>query len=373
MTALLKLDGYTRKGHRVTLISPSPYHYYSGMGPGLLAGTYEPQQVRFHIRKMVEARGATFVSGRVEKISAEDRLLHLDDGRSIRYDVASFNTGSKVPMGGMASRDETVVPVKPVINLYRARLAMARLAAVRPLDIAVVGGGPAGVEVAANAWRLMRDNGAGGNISLIAGKRALAGFPPRAYRLVKASLAKRGIEVIEGKRAVELSDHEVILSDGRRLPFDFALVATGVTPSDIFKTSEIPTGSGGGLLVNGYLQSVAHPELFGGGDCIELEGRALAKVGVHAVRQNPVLQHNLMAALEGGEMKTFEPSEDYMLILNLGDGRGLLNKKGWVVDGWLAFLLKDYVDKRFMRRFQVSGELAEGAFGDCNANERSQP
>jgi len=31
----------------------------------------------------------------------------------------------------------------------------------------------------------------------------------------------------------------------------------------------------------------------------------------------------------------------------------------WVWKGRLAFLLKDYIDKRFMRRFQVSGELME--------------
>jgi hypothetical protein len=58
-------------------------------------------------------------------------------------------------------------------------------------------------------------------------------------------------------------------------------------------------------------------------------------------------------------MKTFTPPRNYMLILNMGDGRGILSKSNWVWHGRLSFLLKDFIDKRFMRRFQISGELSE--------------
>jgi NADH dehydrogenase FAD-containing subunit len=99
--------------------------------------------------------------------------------------------------------------------------------------------------------------------------------------------------------------------------------------------------------------------MFGGGDCISFAERPLAKVGVYAVRQNPILYHNLLAALEGREMKTFMPQKDYMLIFNMGNGRGILWKKNFVWEGRLPFLLKDYIDRKFMRKFQVAGELNE--------------
>jgi hypothetical protein len=43
----------------------------------------------------------------------------------------------------------------------------------------------------------------------------------------------------------------------------------------------------------------------------------------------------------------------------MGDGRGILWKKnrGW--EGRLAFLFKDYINRRFMKKIQVSGELHE--------------
>ena len=37
MTFMLNLHEYVQRDHWVTLIGPSPYHYYSGMGPGLLS------------------------------------------------------------------------------------------------------------------------------------------------------------------------------------------------------------------------------------------------------------------------------------------------------------------------------------------------
>jgi NADH dehydrogenase FAD-containing subunit len=123
--------------------------------------------------------------------------------------------------------------------------------------------------------------------------------------------------------------------------------------------SGLPTAVDGGLLVNSYLQSVAYPNIFGGGDCISLEGHSLAKVGVYAVRENPLLYHNLLSALEGGKMMTFKPQKYFLLIFNMGDGQGIFWKKNWVWEGRLAFLLKDYIDRRFMRNFQVSGELDE--------------
>jgi NADH dehydrogenase FAD-containing subunit len=50
IATLFNLNDFARRGHSVTLISPSRYHYYSGMGPGMLSGIYRPQEVRFNIR-----------------------------------------------------------------------------------------------------------------------------------------------------------------------------------------------------------------------------------------------------------------------------------------------------------------------------------
>jgi NADH dehydrogenase FAD-containing subunit len=360
LTALVQLREYLKAGHKVTLISPSPYHYYSGMGPGMLSGSYRPQEVRFHVKKLAQDKGAGFIADVVVAVDPYNHILSLKSGRDIIYDVVSFNTGSEVAAEKyLMTPVENIFAVKPIINLLRAR----RLIMTAPRDalktFLVAGGGAAGVEIAANLWRLLKSERFGGKIILIAGEKLLRGFPEKARVLALRSLQDRKVEVIEGLHVRDVRKDEAVLQDGRTLAFDMAFLATGIRPSPLFKSSGLPVGEDGGLLVNAFLHSVSFPEIFGGGDCISLAGNPLPKVGVYAVRQNPVLFQNLMAALEKSHLKPFVPQRNFLTILNMGDGRGILWRKGWVWHGRLSFILKDYIDRAFMKKFQVSGECDE--------------
>jgi NADH dehydrogenase FAD-containing subunit len=358
LTALKNLSTFTKRGHSVTLISASPFHYYSGMGPGMLAGTYHPSEVRFHIRKMAENQGARFIEDKVVRVDPIGHLLSLRSGANLAYDVVSFNTGSEVPAGSIARfPQDNIVTVKPVVNLLRAKHAILKaIEADRIWKYIVVGGGPAGVEICSNLWRLLDRNRGKGKIVLIAGEKLMPGAPEKVRRLALESLTERGVEIVEGSFVKTVEQSSVTLTGERKHDFDFAFIAIGIRPTPMFADSGLPTGPDAGLLVNAHLQSVDHPDIFGGGDCVSLEGHALAKVGVYAVRQNPILFHNLKVALEGGEMISFIPQPHYLLIFNMGNGRGIFWKKDSIWEGRLAFLLKDYIDRRFMRAFQVSGE-----------------
>ena len=361
LTVLLRVADFTGKGYRVTVVSPDSHHYYSGMGPGMLSGVYNVRQIRFHARKMAEQRGAAFLEGRAVRIDPAGKSITLDSGREVDYDIASFNTGSGIPLDPLAAPSERIIPVKPILNLYAARRRIQEELKVRDLKLTVVGGGPAGVEIAANLWRLAQGMPRRAEITLLGGTKVLGKSPEQARNRALLSLGKRGVRVLEGKdaRAVQVAERELLMANGNAVPHDFAFMAMGVKPSTIFADSGLPTGSDGGLLVDSFLRSTAHPAIFGGGDCISLAGNPLDKVGVYAVRQNPVLYHNLMAALEGSEPVRFDPGGSYLQILNMGNGTGILWKNGLVWDGRAAFLLKDFIDRRFMKKFQVSGELSE--------------
>jgi NADH dehydrogenase FAD-containing subunit len=359
LTAMMGLRDTVRAGHRVTLIGPSRYHYYSGMGPGLLSGIYRPAEARFHVKKMAEDRGATFIEERVVLVDPVRRILVLGSGAEVRYDAVSFNTGSEVPLDLLHPSGENVYPVKPIENLLAARRKILAAGLEKRLCVVVVGGGTAAVEIAANLGHLARETGRIGGITLVSRSNVLGDFPGKARARARGALARWGVESIEGVAAESIADGVVRLGNGADLEGDMVFVATGIRPSPLFRDSGLPTGEDGGLLVNDYLQCVDHPELFGGGDCISLAGSPLARVGVYAVRQNLPLHRNLLAFLEGRPLQRFDPGGDYLLILNLGDRNGLFRRKEIVWSGRLAFRLKDYLDRRFMRKFQVSGELRE--------------
>lgn len=361
LTSLKALLTFKNRGHQVTLINLSSYHYYSGMGPGLLSGIYQPWEVRFHVKRLAENQGATFIKDKVIKIDPDQKLLLLSSGETVTYDVVSFNTGSEVPMESLTtSPGENVMPVKPIINLLRIRhLLIEAIKENKVMNLVVIGGGPAGTEISANLWRLFQENRGKGKITLLGGRRLLGDAPDKVRSLVLNSLVDRGMTVIEGTYAKAIDSGVVTLSDGRKVFFDVALVAIGTRPPSLFRDSGLPTSVDGGLLVNAHLQCVRYADIFGGGDCVSLEGQSLARVGVYAVRENPILYHNLLAALEGGNMLTFEPQKFFLLILNMGNGQGIFWKKNWVWKSRLAFLFKNYIDRKFMRKFQISGELNE--------------
>jgi len=60
-----------------------------------------------------------------------------------------------------------------------------------------------------------------------------------------------------------------------------------------------------------------------------------------------------MAAMENTPLKPFDPGGSYLLIFNLGGGKGILRKRWLQFGGRPAFLIKDYIDRRFMKKFQA--------------------
>ncbi len=182
LTALLRMRDYLRAGHRVTLIGPSPYHYYSGMGPGLLSGIYRPAEVRFHVKKMAEDRGAAFLEDRVVKVEPARRALILGSGGELRYDVVSFNTGSEVPADIVDPSADNVFPVKPIENLLVARKKVLDAPDGRSLRAIVVGGGPRASRLPPT-WGVSEGKaGRSGGSPSFHGRNCWATFPGRPGR-----------------------------------------------------------------------------------------------------------------------------------------------------------------------------------------------
>ncbi|MCG6910265.1 MAG: FAD-dependent oxidoreductase [Deltaproteobacteria bacterium] len=354
MVMLSNLHTFIDKGHTVTVIGPSDHHYYSGMGPGMLGRTYSPAEIRFATRQVVEKKGGTFILGKAVSVDPEKKAVTLESGECIPYDVVSFNAGSYVPRLNLAGTVRNVYAVKPIERLMQAQEKILELVANRKITIGILGGGPSAAEIAGNLWQLTLN--AGKNkpaIKIFAGKSFMARFPEKVRSKVAASLTRRGIEILTNGYAQAVENRRIILETGEEFSLDVIFLAMGVTPNAIFRHSNLATGPDGGLLVNEFLQSTEHADIFGGGDCIYFQKHPLDKVGVYAVRQNPVLYHNVMARLEGQELQPFNPGGGYLLIFNLGGGKGLLRKKWITVGGRMAFIIKDYIDRKFMRKFQA--------------------
>jgi NADH dehydrogenase FAD-containing subunit len=161
---------------------------------------------------------------------------------------------------------------------------------------------------------------------------------------------------VTGTRAVSVESDRVRTAAGGEYAFDLIAIATGLVPTPLLRGSGLQTDAAGALLVDATLRSVDDPTVFGAGDCIAFAGRALPHVGVHAVKQAPVLLHNLRAALDGRPARRYRPQRRTLLILNLGDGTGLATWGRLAWRGRAAFWLKDRIDRRWLAGVRLDSD-----------------
>ena len=349
---LANLDRFRRAGCRVSVVQPSPFHYYSGMGPGLLSRMYSPAEIRFATQDRVEKQGGSFVCDTAVRIDPRSRTIVLLSGHTMNYDILSCNVGSYVPDELVPAQAKDVYTVKPIDTLLRFRERIEDKMSRARTSVAVIGGGPAALETTANLQRLVHDVARHPTrITLFAGRKFMSRFSSTARTKAYQALIRQGVQINESGYVQEVDTNRVVLETGETWAPDISLLALGVRPSSIFSASNMTTGPDGGLPVNASLQNVHHPEIFGGGDCISYCPRPLDKVGVYAVRQNPVLYSNLMAMAQGGRLRPFRPQKRYMLLFNTGDGQGILVRGNLAFRGKWVFGLKDHIDRKFIHRF----------------------
>jgi selenide, water dikinase len=350
-------------GARLTLVVDRPVAVYSGMVPGFVAGQYSREELEIDVRPLARRAGARCITAAATGLDAAARRLALAGRPAIAYDTVSFDVGSTVAGLERPGVREHAIPTRP-IGEFVGRVDAA-LSAARDRDgfrAVVVGAGAGGVEIAFALAARLRGGGAGRiEVRLLeAGPRVLPGYPAGAARRVEAAAAARGIEIRVGARVERVGPAGVELAGGGRVPADLVVWVAGAAALPIFAGSAVATDERGYARVRPTLQCLGHDEVFAVGDCAAwAAGPGLAKAGVYAVRQGPLLAHNLLARLRGARLRAYRPQRGFLSLLNLGDGDAIGTKWGRSFQGRRVFALKDWIDRRFVRRFQVLG--ADGA------------
>ena len=121
----------------------------------------------------------------------------------------------------------------------------------------------------------------------------------------------------------------------------------------MFRACGLALDARGFLLVSDSLHALDDRRVFGVGDCATLAAYPhTPKAGVYAVRQGPVLWESLRASLNGHPLPRYRPQSGFLSILNTADGKALLRYKRLVSHSRWAWQLKDWIDRRFMARYQ---------------------
>jgi selenide, water dikinase len=343
-------------GACLTVVADNTRAVYSGMVPGFVGGQYRLAEIEIDVERLARKAGAAWLNARAAGLDTAARRLRVHGAPPLLYDTVSFDVGSTVSGLDRPGIKEHALPTRPIGDFARTVDALiGRARSRRELRLVIVGAGAGGVELAfAFRARFSRPGAGGATVVLLeSGPRVLPGYSRSAARRIEGHARARGIEIRCGSAVAEAEAERLTLESGEVMACDALVWVAGSASLPLFEGSGLERDGRGFVTVRETLQAVGHDEIFASGDCASLlSDPGLAKAGVYAVRQGPVLAHNLKARAGGRALRPYRPQRDFLSLLNLGDGRAVATKWGVSAEGAWAWWLKDAIDRRFVRRYQ---------------------
>lgn len=331
-----------RPAGRIGLLSADGHAWYSGMLPGLLSGRYQLAECRIELDALCRAAGVELLLGQATGLDSASQQLQLSDGRVLDYNYLSLNLGSQPGLPAQSGSGLELLAVKP----FSAFIQGWQRWQAAPQALAIVGGGAAGVELALAVATQVP------TVTLLTGNTLLSGHPPALRRRALKHLARQGVTVQEHCPVDAVVGQQLLSSDRVAWQGTRGIVASGASALPWLQGSGLACDAQGFVQINAQLQSSSHPTVFAVGDCASLAQSP--HNGVYAVRQGPVLAHNLTALLCGRPLQTFYPQRRALALLATGDGGALASWAGLTGEGPLFGYWKDHLDRGFMQRHRIS-------------------
>ena len=347
-------------GVRVTVIAKDIDMPYSGMLPGLIAGHYQFDDVHIDLGRLAMFAGARFYHDEVVGLDPVNRRVFCRHRPPVSYDVVSIDIGV-TPIQRVDGASEHAVPVKPISTLVSRWERLRERVRQQPgnLKIGVVGAGAAGIELTLAIQHALQASsssdehqGQAADFHLFSGTETVL---PTHARFVRAKfrrvLKERGVRVHLDCRVVEVHADGLETEGGVRHPLDEIIWATEAGAQGWPRTAGLDVDDRGFIIVDDTLRSTSHPEVFAAGDIAAMVNNPREKAGVFAVRQGPPLEANLRRTLHRRPLQSFRPQRAFLSLISTGDRYAVASRGGWALEGRWVWRWKDWIDRRFMKRF----------------------
>jgi NADH dehydrogenase len=344
-----------KKKALITLIDCTRTHVWKPLLHEIAAGSMDPDRHELEYLAQAHWHHFRFRLGRMDGLNRSTREVTItpyidEDGneviprRTFKYDTLVVAVGSTTNDFGIkgAREHSLALDTQEQAQKFHRYLHNALLRAqtqnvvLQPgqLEVAIVGAGATGVELAAELHNTTRELAAYGldkidpdrdvKISLIeASDRILPALPPKLSYAVDVELRKLRVNVFNGERVTEVSEKGVTTHSGRFIPAELVVWAAGIKAPDFLKDIDgLETNRINQLVVKQTLQTTLDDNIFALGDCAACpwlghDGNVPPRAQA-AHQQASLLVKSIKARIAGKEIMPEYHYTDYGSLVNLG-------------------------------------------------------
>jgi len=315
----------------------------------------------------------------------KETVSHLDldgkrvvtDHRELGYEYLVIALGARPSFFGNDHWAEHTLQLKTLsdaLEIRRRALNAFEEAEVTPdaaeadrlMTVAIVGGGPTGVELA-GAFAELKQHVFTGNfrnidprsariILIEAMDRLLLSYDESQGEYARRRLEKMGVEVQLGKPVQDVGPG-VLRFDGEELRAATIIWAAGVQAPALTRDLPVETDRGGRIVVDPDLSLPGYPEVFAIGDiakAIDAQGNEVPGLAPAAMQMGRHVADHLRVRMRGSSEAAGKPFR----YVNKGDmatiGRSaaIADIRGWKTNGFFAWILWLFVHLMFLVGFR---------------------
>ena len=360
-----------RKRWNATLITPRNYFLFTPLLPSATAGSVEFRSILEPARRRL--RGVRVIEGSAESVDWGTRQVSCTGAVSgerftVPFDILVVAVGAAVADYGVPGVKEHTLKLASVEDARAVRrgvleqFARADIPGLSPeqirqrLTFAICGGGPTGVEVAAEIHDLIHEEieesypelAPQARVVVVeALDRLLTSFDEALSEYTLIHFKREGIEVLTSSKVQSVEPELVRFADGKSLPCGLILWAAGNAPVPFIESLGAPLSSRGRrVIVDDFLRIPGREGAYALGDCAASGDPPLPATAQVAQQQGKYLARALERGRAGKPVEPFQFKASGMLAY-IGGGEALadLPQVKWSGRGAWLFWRSVYLTK----------------------------
>jgi len=352
----------------VLLIDKNNYHTFQPLLYQVATGGLEAGSIAYPVRRILRGfKNVRFQMAEVLQIDTDQHSVNTSVGR-IDYDYLVIATGSTNNFFNFEPIKNYLLPLKSITdaldirsflmqNLEKAVATYDQSEKSELMNIAIIGGGPAGIELAGALAEMKRFvlpkdfpqiDFSTMSINLFeAAPKLLGNMSEESSQYSLKYLQEMGINVLLNSKVKDYDNSKIYLEDGTEFQTDTVIWTAGVKCNPIEGLSKEFITGGNRIVVNEYNQIKGLENVFAVGDIAakldEQNPKGLPMLAQVAIQQAKHLAKNLKMTIKGKPMQPFEYN-DKGVMATVGRNKAVVDLPKLKFQGAIAWLVWMFVN-----------------------------